>query len=368
MGQTARTTKLLLDLSPRAQGGTNTGKRHALEVTVALLNAARRFYLDFFLAHPDKLREQVEVRSRQTGELTHQLISADKLLTWAEFHTVETETHPAPLPAWNFSKAFHEMPTRYRRSVIKDCIGKARGYLTALEHWEHSGTRKGKPGRPTAANHPTLYAGTFTLELERLDLRQSFVRLKVYTGTEWVWARYPTRYNRYFERRRSEEGWEQESPKLVLSPESAAIHFLQTKTITASKVVERKRDPDLVTVAVDLNVKQLAVITLRQHGQVIQTRFVSDRGFDQHRYRHLKRIAKKQWQSGKPVTGERSNQQLWAHLRRQNLDTAHKTARAIVAVCARYPGCVLLFECLRTIKARGGSTSKRRNRQQANHL
>src|SRR5215831_2283262 len=368
MGQTARTTKLLLGLAPRAQGGTNTGKRAYLEETVALLNAARRFYVDFFLAHPDTLREQVEVTSSQTGAVTERLISADKLLTWAEFHTVATDAHPEPLPAWNFTHRFPAFPNRYRRSVIKDCIGKARGYLTALEHWEHSGQRKGKPGHPTAANHPTLYAGTFTLELESLDLRQSFVRLKVYTGTEWVWANYPTRYNRYFERRRSEEGWEQESPKLVLTPESAAIHFLQTKTITASKVVERKRDPDLVTVAVDLNVKQLAVITVRQHGQVIQTRFVSDGGLDQHRYRHLKRIARKQWQSGKPVTGERSNQQLWAHIRRQNLDTAHKTARAIVAVCERYPGCVLLFERLRKIKPKGGSRSRRRNRKQANQL
>src|SRR5215470_12555218 len=161
MGQTARTTILLLDLSPRAQGGTNTGKRHALEATVALLNRARRFYLDFFLAHPDKLREQVAVLSSHTGAVTERLLSADKLLTWAEFHTVETDAHPKPLPTWNFTRRFPAFPTRYRRSVIKDCLGKARGYLTALEHWEHSGKQKGKPGRPTAATHPTLYAGTF---------------------------------------------------------------------------------------------------------------------------------------------------------------------------------------------------------------
>jgi len=368
MGQTVRTTKLLLDLSAREQGGTNTRKRCYLDETVALLNVARRFYLEFFLAHPEQLREQVAVPSSQTGEVTERLISADKLLTWAEFHTVATDVHPDPLPLWNFSHRFPDFPTSYRRSVIKDGIGKARGYLTALQHWEQSGNQKGKPGRPTAANHPRLYAGTFTLELDGLDLRQSFARLKVYTGTEWVWSNYPTRYNRYFERRRSEEGWEQESPQLVLTPESAAIHFLQTKTIIARKVVERKRDPDLVTVAVDLNVKQLAVITVRQHGRVIRTRFVSDHGLDQHRYRHLKRIARKQWQTGKPVKGERSNRQLWAHIRRQHLDTAHKTARAIARVCARYPGCVLLFERLRTIKPRGGSTSRRRNRKQANQL
>lgn len=43
-------------------------------------------------------------------------------------------------------------------------------------------------------------------------------------------------------------------------------------------------------------------------------------------------------------------------------------ARQIARVCARYPGCVLLFERLRKIKQRGGSTSRRMNRKQANQL
>jgi hypothetical protein len=151
-----------------------------------------------------------------------------------------------------------------------------------------------------------------------------------------VWVHYPTLYNRYFEQRRTDDTWEMESPKLILSQKQAAIHFLQTKTITAKKIVESKQDPDLVTVAVDLNVKYLAVLTVRQHGGIKETRFVSDQGLDQHRYRHLKRVAKKQWQSGTPIKGEHSNQQIWTHVRRQNLDTAHKTARAIVEVCERY--------------------------------
>jgi len=68
--------------------------------------------------------------------------------------------------------------------------------------------------------------------------------------------------------------------------------------VTAKKIVESKRDGDLVTVAVDLNIKQLAVITVRQHGTIIETVFASDQGLDQHRYRHMKKIAKKQWQRG----------------------------------------------------------------------
>ncbi len=368
MGQTARTTKLLLNLSERGSGGANRAKRRYLEETVTVLDAARRFYLDFFLAYPQMLMERVEVISKQTGEVSERLISADKLLTWAEFATVETDAHPDPLASWNFSKAFPDFPNRYRRSVIKDCIGKARGYLTTLRTWQHAGKKKGKPGVPTAANHPTLYAGTYALELDTLDLRKSFVRLKVYTGSQWVWVHYPTRYNRHFEQRRGEEGWKQESPKMILGKQTAAIHFLQSKTITAKKIVESKCDPDLVTVAVDLNVKQLAVITVRQHGTIITTRFVSDEGLDAHRYRHLKRIARKQWQSGKPVKGEHSNQQLWRHIRHQNTDVAHKTARAIVEVCEQYPDCVLLFERLRVIKPKGGSKSRRLNRKQANQL
>lgn len=292
MGQAERTTKLELDLSHREQGGTNTEKRRYLEATRSILDEARAFYLAFFLAHPAKLTERVRVISNKTGEVREAVISADKLLTWAEYQTVATREHPHPHPDWNFSARFTEFPWEYRRSVIKDCIGKARGYLTAMETWRSSGKKKGKPGMPTPRNHPTLYEGTCSLTLDGVDLRASFVRLRVYTGGHWEWVNYPTRYSRYFEARRTESNWQALSPKLVLTKSGAAIHFPQAKTIEAQKVVERKRDPALVTVAVDLNVKNLAVITVRQHDQIIESHFLTDHGLDQHRYRHMRRVAK----------------------------------------------------------------------------
>jgi len=121
-------------------------------------------------------------------------------------------------------------------------------------------------------------------------------------------------------------------------------------------------------VAIDLNVKNLAVITVRKVGRIIETVFVRDHGLDQQRYGHLKHIAKKQWQSGKPVKGEHSNQQLWEHVGRMNEDAAHRVSRIIASVCAKYPGCVLLFERLRKIQAKGGSKSRRLNRKRANQL
>ena len=120
--------------------------------------------------------------SEKHQEQRERAISADELLTWAEFQTVATQEHPHPLPDWNFSQAFPNMPFIYRRSVIKDAIGKVKSYLANFSNWQQTGKRKGKPGLPGANNHPALYQGAFSLELEGLDQRAVFVRLKVYTG------------------------------------------------------------------------------------------------------------------------------------------------------------------------------------------
>ena len=369
MGQATRTTKLLLDLGKRKEGGANSSKRAYLEATGEILNQARAFYLDFFLAHAEKLTERVAYYSEKHQEMRTRLISPNELLTWAEFCTVETRDHPNPWEGWNFSERFPVMPFVYRRAAIKDAIGKARSYLSNLARWEKSGKKAGRPGVPGAGNHPSLYDGTVEIDLSRSGKeRARFVRLKVYTGTTWIWVNYPIKNNRYFQQRLCDPSWKKQSPKLVVRKASTELQFSQVREISAKKIVESKQDPDLITVAVDLNVKMLAVITVRQRGTIRETLFVRDHGLDQARYRHLKRIAKKQWLSGKAVKGERSNQQVWKHVRRMNEDAARQVAHRIAEVCARYPGCVLVFERLRKIRATGGSKSKRRNRKQANQL
>ena len=368
MGQATRTTKLQLDLGDRKRGGANTEKRAALDATVEQLTAARAFYIDFFLAHADKFAERVPYYSEKHLEMRERAPSAHELLTWAEAHTVATKDHPSPWEGWNFTERFAQMPFVYRRSAIKDAIGKVRSYLSNRAQWEKSGAKQGEPGLPGARDHPTLYQGTCTLHLERADSTQRFVQLKVYDGKSWTWVNYPVKASRYFEQRYRDASWEHKSPVLVVRAKSAEVHFPQIKEIAAKKVKDSKLDPNLVTVAVDLNVCNLAVITVRAHETVLETVFVTDHGLDQARFRHLKRIAKKQWQSGTPVRGEHSNQQLWRHIDHMNEDAAHQVARRIAEVCARYPGCVLLFERLRKIKAKGGSKSRRMNRKRAHQL
>src|SRR5215469_1392998 len=270
MGQASRTTKVRLALSKRQEGGANGEKRAALDATAAVLTAARAFYIDFFLAHADKLCERVTYYSQEHLEWRERLISAHALLTWAESATVVTAAHPSPWTGWNFTQAFPGMPFAYRRSVIKDAIGKARSYLSNRANWEASGKKKGKPGLPAASDHPTLYQGCLSLDLEVLDTKEAFVRIAVYTGQDWTWKHYPVSSSHYTVQRLKEADWKRQSPTLVLRPHAAELHIPQVKKIAASKVMERKQDPDLVTVAVDLNVKSLAVITVRQHGRIIK--------------------------------------------------------------------------------------------------
>src|SRR6516165_7789132 len=157
MGQATRTTKLSLDLGKREEGGANSQKCAALDATAAVLTRARAFYLDFFLAHADKLSERVTYYSEEHLELRERLISAHELLSWAEACTVETAAHPHTWAGWNFTQRFAGMPFAYRRSVIKDAIGKVRSYLSHRENWDKSGKKKGEPGWPEATDHPTLY-------------------------------------------------------------------------------------------------------------------------------------------------------------------------------------------------------------------
>jgi hypothetical protein len=51
MGHARRTIKLLLDFSDRSNGGANTSKRTYLGETAKILDAARAFYINFFLAY-----------------------------------------------------------------------------------------------------------------------------------------------------------------------------------------------------------------------------------------------------------------------------------------------------------------------------
>src|SRR5260370_13451802 len=132
-----------MDLSARAGGGANTKKREALKQPSAILTQARTFFLDFLLAHHEKLTQRVSYYSEKHQEMREGPISANALRSWLEECTVSTKEHPHPFPDWDFRARFPGMPTHARRAAMKEAIGKARAYLTALPTWHKSGKKQG---------------------------------------------------------------------------------------------------------------------------------------------------------------------------------------------------------------------------------
>src|SRR5260370_38417266 len=124
MGKVARSTMLELDLSPRARGGANTEKRAALEKTTAILTEARAFFLDFLLAHNEKLTEKVVYFSEKHQEWRERLLTAEELRSWLEQSTVSTKAHPRVPVSWDFKTHFTSMPTHPRRATMTGAIGK----------------------------------------------------------------------------------------------------------------------------------------------------------------------------------------------------------------------------------------------------
>ena len=174
-----------------------------LTETVALLNDARAFYIDFFLAHADKLAERVSSYSEKYQQMRERAISAHELLTWAEFHTVATKETPLPWRSWNFSERFPDLPFPLSALGHQRCDRQGQSLSLQPATWQQTGKKKGKPGLPGASNHPMLYAGELALELDQVVTRESFVRLKVYTGDRWMRANYPVKDSRFFEQRRA---------------------------------------------------------------------------------------------------------------------------------------------------------------------
>jgi hypothetical protein len=154
MGHATRTTKLSLDLGKRDQGGANAGKQAALSATVEVLETARAFYLDFFLAHADKLAERVVYYSEQHLEMRERAISANELLTWAETCTVSTKDHPHPWAGWNFSERFPDLPFAYRRSVIKDALARRAPISLSARPGKQAAKRRASRAAREQANTP----------------------------------------------------------------------------------------------------------------------------------------------------------------------------------------------------------------------
>ena len=367
----------------------NKGKEQALESTVAMLNSVLSTYLDLTLKHRSLIDRKKESVNLKTGEVRLRPLYNSEILTELEKLSLPTKTHPqTPL---NIKSLFPGLPTPQRRSCINTATGMVRSYLSNKKNWEsHPSGNPPKP--PVARNLPTFYKGTYHLgfvspreidstsstgdstvvisrgeppQIELFDIKNQFVRLKVFDGEQWVWKNYPVKIGRKQLEQLNDPQWSIQSPTLVPKRSKGGIewylHLPLAKPVSVKPIEEQKKaNPSLTTLAVDLGLRHLAVVTVRQQGKMVFVKFFRGEEVEAHRLRHLIKVFKKQQHSGKPVRGERSNKQLWRHIRETNQAIAHHITREIVSIARRYDVPVLLIESLHTFQPRHGEKRSRK--------
>jgi IS605 OrfB family transposase len=356
----------------------NKGKQGALLSTVLILNKALATFIDFTLAHPFFLTETKEVVDKKTCEVRKRKLKNPEILTEIEKRTLKTKAHQET--EIDIKTIYPCLPTSFRRSIINTSTGMCKSYFSNLENWKNlNGKNKSKnpPAPPTPRNLPTFYKGTYSIEL--LDIQNQFVRLNVYSEGEWVFKNYPIKIGRKQLKTLTSGEWTILSPTLVPRRRFITnhnhkkrgnktewyLHIPVEKKVSVKKIEEQKKEnPQLCTLSIDMGLKHIAVITVRKGGKIVFVKFIRCEQIEAHRLRHLQKIFKKQHKSGKAVKGQRSNKQLWEHIGSMNDAHAHLVSLRIIEIALEYGVDVIIIEYLRKFRnRRGEKRSKKFNRK-----
>ncbi len=101
-------------------------------------------------------------------------------------------TSKNPLPKYRyFDKRFYKFPSYLRRAAIEFVKGQVSSYLTRYRDWQ-AGMRKRRDAKPPVFNveagcYPALYKG----QLVKFDDDLLVASIKVWNGSDWVWAEVP---------------------------------------------------------------------------------------------------------------------------------------------------------------------------------
>jgi len=354
----------------------NKGKEEALFETVSILNKVLATYIDLTLKNSHLFSLQKECVSKKTGKIYQRNLTSREILTEIEKISFKTEAHPNP--QIDIHTLYPSLDTSFRRSCINTSTGMCKSYLTSRENWKNRKKKnksKNPPSPPSPLNLPTFYKGTYEIEL--LDIQNQFVRLKVCSEGEWVFMNYPILLGKKQLKILQSQEWKILSPTLVpkkkkgriegewASPFTWYLHIPLEKNVDVLTIEKQKKEnPNLTTLSVDMGLKHIAVITVRSGGKIVFVKFFRSEAIEAHRLRHLTKIFNKQKKSGKAVKGERSNRRLWKHIREMNDAHTHFVSTRIIEIAQRFGVDVIIIEYLRKFRnKRGEKRSKKFNRK-----
>lgn len=372
MGSATKTIKLkIVDA--------NKGKHEYLHKTKEEVNNLLSFYVNVINEHQG-------------------IIDSQSFIKEVELLTNRTKNNPEPKMPIDLSHI--APPSILKRSIIQNAVGKIKSYKSNYDNWETTGKKEGEPKLPAPKMNPAFYYTDFNLEFG--DIKNQFVSLRVFDGSRWSLVNYPVKltkqfldmyqeHSKYLEHKEkldeymstlTDNGVEKKeayrlaveiiganpyykmsSPTLSLKRGNWYLCFPFEKKIHMKRLDNYLKDkPQLTTLAVDLGINHLAVITVKRGDQLLKTEFVSGKQINDLRYSALQKITKKQRLSGTSVKGEGSNKNLWAYVSNLNEDAAHKVSSRIIKLAKVYGVDVIIFENLKNFKQKKGiSKAKKMN-------
>ncbi|UMZ74733.1 IS200/IS605 family accessory protein TnpB-related protein [Natranaerofaba carboxydovora] len=356
----------------------NMGKLENLQKTKDEINKLLSFYIDVIADNMEILDYKFPMR---------------------ELERLTIRTRDNPEPEIPLNEKHNVPPSVLKRSIINHAIGKMNSYRSNYNNWLKN-KNKNAPRLPKPNMSPTFYNNDFSLEFE--DIQNQFIKLRVFDGNKWSMVNYPTKLTEQFNRMHKDHFKHQEieaqkkelrsklkangyskqeikeiikdtfgtnpyykmcSPSLSFKKGEWYLCFPFKKKINMKKLKTYLKDkPELITMAIDLGISHLAVITIKQSYKLLKTEFISGKKVNCLRYQALQKITKKQRLSGKPVKSEKSNKKLWDYTSNLNKDTAHKVSARIVELAKEYGVEVVIFEHLKSFKQKkGASKAKKMN-------
>jgi putative transposase len=162
-----------------------------------------------------------------------------------------TQLHPSPRYTY-FGQRFYKFPSYYRRGAIGWAIGQVSSFVTRYAEWQ-AGTRTRKDAKPPRLNadtgtYPPLYKG----QCIKFSDGYQTAEIKVFTGTDWVWAQMPVTGHR---ERHLVDSNKRLSPLLVVKPGVCQLSV-------PFECHPVKRQPDKNVVAVDLGINTTATVSV----------------------------------------------------------------------------------------------------------
>ncbi len=334
----------------------NEGKRKKLENTIELYAKVLKFYLGVI---------------PKLGMYRIASMDSKSALTFLEFNTVPTKTHPNPL-----YPIFGGVQTNIRRSAINKAVGMIKSYLSNLLRWHREGKEleHSKPSYPNPKNFSFTYYATDVEFEDVLSAKEfAFVKLKVIDEKgNYEFVNYPILpYRRFYEKlsELKSEGWKlKRSATLIKKGKSFYV------ALTLEKVVKKvKQERPKYVINVDLNIQRnLACIGIfeidweKRESRLYGIKFIK-RELTKLAYKRdylLEEIRLRQVLTGRsPERGD--NRKLWRKIYNLNRDIVLKVAKEIDEVAKYFKEkgeVVVVFEKLKGLRGKRGK-GKRLNRK-----